>query len=197
MSLPIGQNGWHLIAKPKASAFRGVSGKYDPGLIAKFEARLGYVAVCVVGETAGEYGADGQQNRVLVATDPAGNFKTSQQHNCRNLVVHAVLWTPGKRWAEDLKKGVERELSPYLIRGSWYELEPQMIINTVIVCAQEIKADAFELFNDHQRYLKYESEIEESIRRRPLLHKQAEQEILPPTLPQLSGKVIQMQPRQR
>lgn len=191
MSSFVRSNGWNLIAKPRAAAFRGVSGKIDPALLMKAEARKGYVAVYVVGERGGN------QVRIGIAANPAEVFKTAQQWNWREIDVHGVLWTPGKRWAEDLKKAVERELSRYLIRGSWYEMEPQMVINTVVVCAQQIKAEAFELFNDETRYLKYEAEIEEAIRKRNLSQRQAEQAVLPPPITKSSGKVIHLTPRPR
>jgi len=196
MALPVDQNAWHLITNTKGSPYKGPSGKADPALLDKVERRKGFVAVYVIGLT----GVDGKETdeiRIGCAQRPSEIFKTAQQWNPREIIVHGVLWTPGKKWADLLKSAVETELKPYAIRGSWYELEPRMVINTIIVCGQQIKAEAFELFNDQSRYLKYETEIEESIKKRPMLHRQPEPVALPPPLPQFGGKVIQLTPRSR
>lgn len=158
--------GWLLLQKPKAVAYRGPSGKTDPALLRKAELRQGYVALCVVGEV--ENGDCTGKLRVFTATNPADVFKTAQMHNWREIEVHGVLWTPGKIEADKLRAMVDRELKPFHIRGSWYELDPQMIINTIVTCALELRAD---LFNDQKRYENYERLIADEMKKRAMLQK--------------------------
>lgn len=154
---------WLLSSREKSGASRAVSGSKIPTeLLARAEARSGYVAVYVVGERGGD------QIRIGTATNPTDVFKTAQQWNWREIDVHAVLWTPGKIWANRVKDAVERELTPFLIRGSWYELDPKMVINTIIACAQEVKAD---LFNDRQRISRFEDEIAKAMAKRQVLQR--------------------------
>lgn len=154
---------WLLLTKPKSAAYRGPSGRSDPSLLRKAEARAGFVAVYVVGERGGN------QVRIGTATNPIDVFKTAQQWNWREIDVYGVLWAPDGITASNLKRSVERELSPFLIRGSWYELDPQMVINTVVTCAVVMGA---KIFNDKKRYEIYERDIAEAVAKRALLTKQ-------------------------
>lgn len=129
-------------------------------MLARAEAKSGYVALCVVGEPSSD------KIRVFTAINPKDVLKTAQQWNWREIEVHAICWTPGKIFANRLKDAVENELAPHLIRGSWYELDPAMVINTIIASAQEKR---IEIFNDQQRQARFEHAVARAISDKGLL----------------------------
>lgn len=149
-----------MATKQKSVASRPVSGKLPVELLARAEAKSGYVALCVVGEPASD------KIRVFTAINPKDVFKTAQQWNWREIEVHAVFWTPGKIFANRLKEAVEKELAPHLIRGSWYELDPAMVINTIIASAHEKR---IEIFNDQQRLARFEHAVIKAMNEKSLL----------------------------
>lgn len=157
---------WLLIQKPKAVAYRGPSGKSDPALLDRAEKREGFVCIYVIGEL--ENGKMTGKVRIGTAADPVGIFKTSQQHNWREIIVHGVMWTPGKIWADKVKTATEAELEDQLIRGSWYEIDPATICSVILVVAKQIKA---ELFTDLKRYQIYEEKVAQAIAQRGLLRR--------------------------
>jgi hypothetical protein len=132
----------------------------DRDRLARAAARSGHVAVYVVGEHGGN------QIRIGTAANPYDVFRTAQQWNWRQIDVHGVLWTPGKLFAEKIKKRAEDELGPYHLRGAWFDLDPQMVISTIVSCAIEEKA---ELFNDKERYQRLQDDIARAIEKRATL----------------------------
>lgn len=155
---------------------------------------MGFVAVCVYGEC--ENGVPTNKVRVCIAQDPEDIFKIADMHNCREIVVHGVLWTPGKIFAEDLKRAVVAELLPYNMKGTWYELGHEYIVNTVAVCAQKMKV---EIFNDHERYRRYEDAIARDLKKRQLPSKAREAAVQIPvaTKPRAMAEVLPFGPRRR
>lgn len=187
---PSSNSDWRLLTRARSAGYQGPSGKTDPRLLEKAEKRKGYKAVYIIGLSYRDSGKPNNDIRIGTATNPPEIFKTAQQFNPDNVVVHAVCWTPGHIWADSLKKRLEKELSPFMIRGSWYDLDPQMVVGTLVACAHEMKVD---LFNDHERYVRYEKDIADSIKRRPLLANAAMPSIVTP----IRDNVTIFNPRRR
>ncbi len=128
------------------------------------EAVKGFVCVYVIGVVIN--GKD--EIRIGTAASPVDIFKTAQQWNSREVIVHAVIWTPAKLFADMLKKDVEAELESYCIRGSWYHLDPETIKNVVLTSARRLK---IEIFNDYKRFQIYEDDVNAAIAKNGLLQK--------------------------
>lgn len=153
---------WGLIEKPKGEVYRGPSGRSEPDHLRKAEKKLGFVAFYVLGEQ------NTNNIRVGTATDLQNIFQQAQTWNCRNIVVHGVMWARTRIYANNLEAAVERQLGPYNIRGKWFEMNPEMVINTVELCAGNIRA---QIFNDRRRYELYESDIENERKQKGLLNR--------------------------
>lgn len=155
--------------RPKSGESRAPSGRPPTDLVEKEGKRSGYAAVYVIGLT----GVDGNPNediRIGTATIPEDIFKTAQQWQPRDVIVYAVCWTPSKLDADKLKRKMETELQPLNMRGSWYNLNARMVVNTLLSCALELGTD---IFTDAQRWQRLEARVQAQMdreaKRRPLL----------------------------
>lgn len=77
--------------------------------------------------------------KVGIADDPLKRFANIQQDNWAELFIHGYRWCAGRPLSHRIEQAVLERHKDKAIRGEWLELQPSIVLQTVIECAEEMR----------------------------------------------------------